>query len=31
VLYFSKGTKINFSSKSKGLAFYCGQRKEGEL
>ena len=31
VLFFSKGTKINFSSRSSGLAFYCGQRREGEL
>ena len=31
VLFFSKGTKVTFSSGSSGLAFYCGQRKEGEL
>jgi len=31
VLSFSKGTKVIFSSKSSGLAFYCGQRKQGEL
>ncbi len=31
VLFFSKGTKTIFSSKSSGLGFYCGQRAEGEL
>jgi ethanolamine utilization protein EutQ (cupin superfamily) len=31
VLFFSKGTKVTFSSESSGLAFYCGQRKEGQL
>ena len=31
ILYFDKGTKVTFSSGSSGLAFYCGQRKEGEL
>ncbi|MGH8670922.1 MAG: cupin domain-containing protein, partial [Burkholderiales bacterium] len=31
VLFFSNGTKINFSSKSSGLAFYCGQREFGKL
>ncbi len=31
VLFFPKGTKTIFSSKSSGLGFYCGQRKQGEL
>ena len=31
VLFFPKGTKTVFSSKSSGLGFYCGQRKQGEL
>ena len=31
VVYFDKGAKIRFSSKSSGLAFYCGQRALGEL
>ncbi len=31
VLFFSKGTKTVFSSKTFGLGFYCGQRKQGEL
>ena len=31
VLLFPKGTTIIFTSKSSGLGFYCGQRKEGEI
>lgn len=31
VLFFPKGTKTIFSSKSSGLGFYCGQRKQGVL
>ena len=31
VVYFGKGATITFSSESSGLAFYCGQRREGEL
>ena len=31
VLFFAKGTKTIFTSKSSGLGFYCGQRKQGEL
>ena len=31
VVYFGKGTKITFTSNSAGLAFYVGQRKEGEV
>ena len=31
VVYFKKGAKIRFMSDSSGLAFYCGQRAEGEL
>ena len=31
VVFFPKGTKTVFSSKSFGLGFYCGQRKQGEL
>ncbi|WP_429817498.1 cupin domain-containing protein [Ensifer sp. B1-9] len=26
ILFFGKGEKVNFSSKSKGLAFYVAQR-----
>ena len=31
IVYFDKGAKITFTSDSSGLAFYCGQRAEGEL
>ena len=31
VVSFSDGEKIIFSSKSSGLAFFCGQRAEGVL
>lgn len=31
VLFFKAGAKVTFSSASSGLAFYCGQRAEGEL
>ena len=31
VVYFDKGAKITFTSKSSGLGFYCGQRALGEL
>lgn len=31
VLFFARGTKTIFTSKSSGLGFYCGQRKQGEL
>ena len=31
VLFFPKGASIIFTSKSYGIGFYCGQRKEGEL
>ena len=31
IIYFDKGAKITFTSDSSGLAFYCGQRREGEL
>ena len=31
VLFFPKGTSTIFTSKSSGLGFYCGQRKQGEL
>ncbi len=31
VVYFDKGTSVTFASKSSGLAFYVGQRKEGVL
>ena len=31
VLYFDKGTSVTFTSDSKGLAFYVGQRKKGVL
>ncbi len=31
IIYFEKGAKITFTSDSSGLAFYCGQRAEGEL
>lgn len=31
VVYFDSGTKVTFSSKSSGKAFYVGQRKEGVL
>ena len=31
VVYFDTGAEIRFSSKSSGLAFYCGQRALGEL
>jgi len=30
VLYFPKGSKITFTTEEGGLAFYTGQRKEGE-
>ena len=31
VVYFDKDTSVTFESKSSGLAFYVGQRKEGVL
>ena len=30
VFYFPKGSVITFKTKSRGLAFYTGQRKENE-
>ena len=29
VFYFPKGSVITFKTKTFGLGFYCGQRKEG--
>ena len=31
ILYFGKGAKMTFSSKSYGLGFFCGQRSAEEL
>lgn len=31
VVYFGKNTTITFTSESVGLAFYVGQRKEGDV
>ena len=31
VFYFQKGDKITFTTEDYGLAFYCGQRKNGDL
>ena len=31
VVYFDSGTKVTFTSKSSGTAFYVGQRKFGVL
>ncbi len=31
VIYFDSGTKVTFTSKSSGKAFYVGQRKFGVL
>ena len=31
VIYFDAGTKVTFTSKSSGTAFYTGQRKFGVL
>jgi uncharacterized cupin superfamily protein len=30
VLYFAKGSRIQFESPSYGIGFFCGQRKWGE-
>jgi ethanolamine utilization protein EutQ (cupin superfamily) len=30
VLYFSKGSRITFSSPTYGIGFFCGQRQFGE-
>jgi len=30
VLYFSKGSRIQFESPTYGIGFFCGQRKWGE-
>ena len=31
VVYFDKGAKIVFTSRSYGIGFYCGQRKAGDI
>ena len=31
VVFFEKGTEVNFSSKSSGTVFYVAQRRAGEL
>lgn len=30
VFYFSKGSVITFETKSFGIGFFCGQRRQGE-